>query len=199
MSGVAKYRWNLEDLLEDRTRQLLAPKDSPIQFASNYKKALGTTGKEEISSRYVFTFLNNNYSEEEKLDLQRTCINQMSKPESMDRRQPTENEEKAIMGLFSGLFTCRPLPHFVYHILTPLDLHRFEEHLAREVEGELMIQLPSTIRIDPLVYHSRRIAADIMSEMSRGSCTQEMKDTYVIGRMLLASGASWWRERCDCL
>jgi hypothetical protein len=38
--GVAKYRWNTEDLLEDRTRQLSAPKDQPIQFTPNYKNAV---------------------------------------------------------------------------------------------------------------------------------------------------------------
>ncbi len=175
--GVAKYRWNMEDLLEDRTRQLLVPKDQAIQFAPNFKKALTpTTENQDIASRYVFTFLTNCYTEEEKVQLQKTCTTQMSRPDTIERRQPTVEEEKAIMGLYSGLFTCRPLPQFVYHILTPLNVHRFEEHIAREVDGELMIHLPATMKIDPQVYHSRRIAADILSEMSRRNCPQETKE-----------------------
>ena len=175
--GVAKYRWNTEDLLEDRTRQLSAPKDQPIQFAPNYKNAVAPNkGDQDIAERYVFTFLTNSYNKEEKSQLQKTCTTQWTRPDTVDRRCPTEAEEKVIMGLYSSLFTCRPLPQFVYHILTPLNLHRFEEHLAREVDGELMIQLPATIKIDPQVYHSRRIAADILSEMSRRSCTQETKE-----------------------
>ena len=177
LMGVAKYRWNMEDLLEDRTRQLLAPKDQPIQFTTNFRKAIDPTdGNTDISNRYVFTFLNNVYTEEEKIQLQKTCTTQMSKPDSTERRPPNTEEEKAIMGLYGGLFTCRPLPHFVYHILSPINVHRFEEHIAREVEGELMFQLPSTMKIDPQVYHSIRIAADILSEMSKRTCSQETKD-----------------------
>jgi hypothetical protein len=52
--------WNTEELLKDSTRQL---KDQPIQFISNYKNAVAPKAEnQDPTSKYVFTFLTNNYT-----------------------------------------------------------------------------------------------------------------------------------------
>ena len=77
-------------------------------------------------------------------------------------REGTKDEWRIISGIAEGSIVCRGLPDFIKSVLDAKERIRLYRTVQNQVEGELMIQLRSWVRIRDTRQQTKAIKDDIL-------------------------------------
>lgn len=179
--AVFSTGWKLNDLLKARTQQAANPRPAPTTFENKTFKQATLTGAttptpQKPREQPSFTANNKIYTPEETEKLKTLCQKPFPLPTLIKRRKPNELEQMALKGLLTGDICARPVPHFIHQVMDPSNVVRFLSQITRDTEGELVLFLPTTYKLEEDLYHTLRMTADIQSAACRLSLPKPTED-----------------------